>query len=342
MGESLLVKSIKIACVVAAYWMISISLVFLNKYLLSSKVVKLDAPLFITWYQCITSIVCLMLLSLLGDRFPQIDKFPPFKIDLNVAKQILPLSVIFVCMITANNMCLKYLGVAFYNVARALTTVFNVIFTYVLLGQQTSLKAIACCGIIISGFLFGINEEGQGGDLSYKGVFFGVLGSLFVCLNAIYTKRMMPVIDGNIWLLQLYNNFNALFLFPPLIFFLGEFSTVWNFPLLSSSYFWIMMTLSGIFGIAIGYVTGLQIKVTSPLTHNISGTAKACAQTIIAVVHFNEMKTVVWWLCNMLVLGGSMLYTFVKHQEMKKSHSQTDSKLDDIEKAPVSISEQKS
>ena len=37
-------------------------------------------------------------------------------------------------------------------------------------------------------------------------------------------------------------------------------------------------------GFAIGYVTALQIQVTSPLGHNISGTAKAAAQTILAVI----------------------------------------------------------
>ena len=209
-----------------------------------------------------------------------------------------------------------------------------------MLGQKTSLKAICCCAIIISGFLLGINEEGSDGTLSYKGVFFGVLGSLFVCLNAIYTKKMMPVVDGNIWRLQLYNNFNALFLFPPLLLIMGEFSVVYHFPFLKSSYFWSMMTLSGVFGIAIGYVTGLQIKVTSPLTHNISGTAKACAQTIIAVAHFHQVKSILWWFCNLLVLGGSLLYTFVKHQEMKKAHASED-KQSKIEKMPLTSEEDK-
>jgi GDP-fucose transporter C1 len=43
------------------------------------------------------------------------------------------------------------------------------------------------------------------------------------------------------------------------------------------------------FRFAIGYVTGLQIKVTSPLTHNISGTAKAAAQTVLATQWFQEV-----------------------------------------------------
>lgn len=43
-------------------------------------------------------------------------------------------------MIATNNLCLKYVGVAFYYVGRSLTTVFNVIFTYILLGENLAKK----------------------------------------------------------------------------------------------------------------------------------------------------------------------------------------------------------
>lgn len=42
--------------------------------------------------------------------------------------------------------------------------------------------------------------------------------------------------------------------------------------------FWVAMTLSGVMGFAIGLVTVMQVRATSPLTHNISGTAKAAVQ----------------------------------------------------------------
>ena len=191
--------------------------------------------------------------------------------------------------------------------------------TYLILGQTTSLKAIACCAMIIGGFLIGLDQEGGSGQLSYIGVVFGVLASFCVCMNAIYTKKVLPIVDSNIWRLQLYNNFNAVFLFIPLMILNSEFQEVYN-PMLASWYFWVMMTLSGLFGIAIGYITGLQIKVTSPLTHNISGTAKACAQTILAVTVNHEVKTVLWWLSNALVIVGSLAYTRVRHTEMKEAH----------------------
>lgn len=176
---------------------------------------------------------------------------------------------------------------------------------------------MGCCGLIILGFIMGVREEGSITNLSYTGVLFGVTGSLFVCLNAIFTKRCMPAVGGDIWKLQLYNNFNAAVLFVPVLLISGDFTTLANFSHLQDHYFWLMMSLSGVFGIGIGYVTGLQIKVTSPLTHNVSGTAKACVQTVIAVAVVNLDKTAFWWTCNLMVLGGSGLYTFVKHSDMK-------------------------
>lgn len=51
--------------------------------------------------------------------------------------QILPLSLLFIGMIATNNLCLKYVDVAFYYIGRSLTTVFNVIFTYFMLGKNS-------------------------------------------------------------------------------------------------------------------------------------------------------------------------------------------------------------
>ena len=82
----------------------------------------------------------------------------------------------------------------------------------------------------------------------------------------------MPAVDGNIWALTFYNNVNACVLFIPLMLLFGELEVVAQFEHLYSSNFWFLMSVAGVFGFAIGYVTGLQIKVTSPLTHNISGT----------------------------------------------------------------------
>ncbi|XP_067929349.1 GDP-fucose transporter 1-like [Watersipora subatra] len=330
--DSLFKRSLKIASVVAAYWVVSISLVFLNKHLLSGDDVKLDAPLFITWFQCIVTILLCWIFSVMSRFWPNAFSFPEFKIDVKVSREVLPLSFMFVMMISFNNLCLKYVDVSFYYIGRSLTTVFNVICTYVILGQTTSIKALLCCGVIIGGFFLGVDQEKGAGSLSIVGVFFGVSASLCVALNAILTKRTLPAVDNNVWRLTLYNNINGAIIFLPLIVIFGEIPTIYKYQNIASPSFWGFMAAAGIAGFAIGYVTGLQIQVTSPLTHNVSGTAKACAQTVMGSVWFKEERSGMWWFSNGVVLFGSFMYTIVKRSELAKSKSD-DKKVPDIEPA---------
>uniref|UniRef100_A0A1I7WWW6 TPT domain-containing protein n=1 Tax=Heterorhabditis bacteriophora TaxID=37862 RepID=A0A1I7WWW6_HETBA len=305
-------RYMKIFVAIASYWWVlffnilgfSIGLVFLNKYLLSSSNLKLDAPLFITWYQCIITVILCFALSALAKIFPHTITFPHMSLDQKISREVLPLSVIFVAMITFNNLCLKYVGVSFYYVGRSLTTVFNVVCSYMILGQKTSAKALGCCLLIIvckisdvSRFksIFSLYSSIYViGSLSVLGFIYGVLASLFVALNAIYTQRSLGAVGDSIWRLTMYNNLNASFLFLPLMLFSGEFGEVIYFPKLFDFVFWMLMTLSGFLGFMMGYVTGWQIQATSPLTHNISGTAKAAAQTVLAVVWWQELKTSMW------------------------------------------------
>ncbi|XP_012141593.1 GDP-fucose transporter nac isoform X2 [Megachile rotundata] len=254
----ILPKFIHITIVVVAYWIISILTVFINKALLSSNSINLDAPLFVTWCQCIVSLIICASLSKLSKEFPEYIKFPdgnPYTKE--TLSKILPLSLLFTGMIATNNLCLKYVGIAFYYVGRSLTTVFNVIFTYLILGQRTSIKCIACCTFIVTGFWLGVDQEHI---------------------------------------------------------------AVYNYDKIGSLFFWSAMIVGGICGFAIGYVTALQIKVTSPLTHNISGTAKACAQTVLATYWFNEEKSFMWWMSNFIVLGASAMYARFRQLDLSKEY----------------------
>lgn len=99
--------------------------------------------------------------------------------------------------------------------------------------------------------------------------------------------------------------------------------------------FWFELLLSGLLGFAIGYVSALQIQVTSPLTHNISGTAKAAAQTVLAVVLFAEQRTFDWWLSNAVVLAGSAAYTLVRQRELSSAATSTALPNEAIAEKPV-------
>jgi len=313
--DSLAKRYTKILTVVAIYWFVSITLVFLNKSLLSGST-SVDAPLFITCFQCVvTAAACYGIVSLppnLGENV----SCTQITISLQTLKKVLPLSIVFVAMITFNNLCLKHVGISFYYIGRSLTTVFNVAFTYLILGQKTSMRAIICCSVIIFGFYLGVDQEKDSGSLSISGTLYGVLASVFVSLYAIYIKRILPVVDNNVWLLTFYNNVNAMLLFIPMMVVFGEFPVLFAFEGLFSPTFWFLMVIGGVFGCAIGYVTGLQVKVTSPLTHNISGTAKAAAQTVLATYVNAEIKSFYWWISNGIVLLGSAAYARVRQLEM--------------------------
>lgn len=70
------------------------------------------------------------------------------------------------------------------------------------------------------------------------------------------------MVDGSIWELSYYNNVLAIVLFIPVIIITGEIPAVYRIIGESTLWYWGVLILSGVFGFAIGFVTGLQIKVS--------------------------------------------------------------------------------
>lgn len=241
----------------------------------------------------------------------------PRGIDLNTCKSIFPLSVLYVGMLLLNNYCLKNVGVAFYFVSRSLTTVFNVIFTYLLIDRKVSNETLLCCFLIILGFLLGIDQESIMGSLSGVGIGFGISSSLFTSLFSIFTKKKLDRVDNNIWALILYNNFNGIIITIPLLLIHGDIGALIDDRIVSPA-FWTLLSISGVMAFLISMVTNASIKFTSPLTHNISGTAKSCLQTILAVCYRHEVKSILWWLSNLIILLASAAYSRVKQLEMER------------------------
>jgi len=321
-NKSLLATYITIFFVVSGYWVVSISTVFVNKTLLSH--LDLDAPMFINLSQTLVTALICYIYKLMSKFWPSRFKFPDTDIwDPHVIKAILPVSIMFTSMIATNNLCLKYVSVAFYYIGRSLTTIFNVLLTYMILGERTSKKCMLCCGVIVLGFWLGVDQEHFSGSLSVAGTIFGILGSLSLSMYSIWTKKVLPKVNGEIWALQYANNVYASIMFIPIMLLSGEVSTVTNYSRLHELYFWMILIGGGICGFSIGFFTSLQIKYTSALTHNISGTAKACAQTILATYWYQETKSAIWWFSNIIILLGSAGYARIKQVDMEKRYQQT-------------------
>lgn len=77
---------------------------------------------------------------------------------------------------------------------------------------------------------------------------------------------------------MMYNNVISIVFLLPVMAFSGEWAVLRDNPILhdpqTSTPFWVAMTITGLFGFLINIAIFLQIKYTSPLTHNLAGTAK--------------------------------------------------------------------
>lgn len=85
---------------------VSILTVFVNKALLSSDTVNLDAPLFVTWFQCIVSVAICITLQNMSQWFPnyiEIANGSPFKRDTLKKVCILLQEYCIVCLLLINN-----------------------------------------------------------------------------------------------------------------------------------------------------------------------------------------------------------------------------------------------
>jgi GDP-fucose transporter C1 len=181
------------------------------------------------------------------------------------------------------------------------------------LGDKTSLRAILACGGVVIGFILGIEGEI---DLSIRGATYGVLSSVFVALYSIVVKKVMDVLDKNEWLLIEYNTPIAIVSLAPFVWWSGEFEVLTS---RKSGRFWFLQTCAGVVGFIINISIFLNIKYTTPLTHNLSGTVKACLQTWLAFIIFpgSETMSTMKFIGTVLVIGFSGVYAYVRKKEME-------------------------
>ncbi|XP_064642672.1 GDP-fucose transporter-like isoform X2 [Lineus longissimus] len=314
---------VQIATVVLSYWTISISMVFANKYLLGGKHSESDISLFVAWFQCLVTVFSVIIGTYTSRICRGSDaKIPLVSQKVLLSKNMLILSALFVGMLTFNNLCLKHVGVAFFQVARSLTLIFTVIFSALILGKPQSKQTIGCCLIVVSGFCLGVNQEGIAGTLSYRGVIYGVTTSLFVSLVGIFTKRALELVEKDVVKVTFYNNVNSAVMFIPLVIATSQLMVVFQ-EKSSDITFWIFLILSGMLSFLIGWASNMQIDYTSPITHHISNNTKAVLQTVIAVLWYQETKLFLWWCSNLLVITGAFLYAMVKMREQRALASST-------------------
>ena len=187
---------------------------------------------------------------------------------------------------------------------------------------------------MIFGYLLGVHGEVR---FSAIGVVFGVLSSLFVALYSIWIKYILKNPQSSIvwpprdhpdryssaddnkddWLLMLFNNQASFLLLIPLIFLTGESAEVLASPMIRDPTFLLVNVGAGAMGFLINIATFLQVKATSPVTHNVVATAKSAIQTVLSLFIWQNPISFMNGLGIALTLVGFMYYSFVKDREMR-------------------------
>jgi GDP-fucose transporter C1 len=141
--------------------------------------------------------------------------------------------------------------------------------------------------------------------------------------------------------LTLCTNTVASVAFIPILILTGQMSSALSSNEIVDPYFWACLMLTGVLGCMMAWISAKQINVTSPVTHHISANAKAVAQTLIAVVYFQETKTLLWWVSIAMVVIGALAYALVRMKEeadlSKKPINGNGSKASDSELECVDV-----
>lgn len=314
-NESIAQQRLKIMGAVSLYISVSVTLVFLNKFLLSYSEDKFSFPLLLTWFQLILALLFVIIMGVLGRRFSSFSSVPMYSFQFSIGKQIFPLSVVYVSMLATNNLCLNYVEVSYFQVVRSLAVIFQIIFTYFILNTKTSFRAIQACLVVITGFWVGTIGELR---FSWLGVFFGVLSSVFVAIHGILIKKSLAYVNQSEWTLLGYNATMAIPLMVPLMYISGELDQLMTFTPVSPHFliFWIILT--SVLGLLLNYAVFLQVKYTSPLTSVIVGASKSCVQAGLSILIFQNPVSIMGGTGIVITILGSLLYSFVRDSEMKQ------------------------
>ncbi|CEM26000.1 unnamed protein product [Vitrella brassicaformis CCMP3155] len=319
------------AFAVSSYCACSIGLVWLNRLLFTEMV---PLPLFLSWVQ---QVIGLMLSVVLGSwtchtSCPVSVKgfFRPIEWRWEDGRRVLPLAVLFVGMLAFNNICLRYVQVAVYQVARSTSILFNLLLSSLLLkSDPLSMEALSACLVALLGLLIATFDPDT---LSVFGALTGSLGSLFGAFYMVGVKHVGGQVsfahqNGAECQLMAYVNSYALVLFPPLIWLSGEYDQLVDQVFSGDAGVprqWVLCVLvmvSGLMGVGISFTTFLCLRVVSPVTCVVIGYVKSCVQTIGGVAVFSETLTAKGWLGTLVCLAGSFWYSYASYKEKRgKTH----------------------
>jgi len=268
--------------------------------------------------------------------------------DLATCKGLVPMVGLNIVGLSFSNYTLKYVDASFYQVARGLVLPFTVGTSYIYLNSRPSVRILLCCGLVTMGFSVGVFLDGT--VLSWIGVGFGVASSAITATHSVVIKQSLDVVGGSTLALSWYTNLLSAIVLAPLVVLAGEGKDVLKLlfgvdellvkpdamsPL--ATFLW-GSAITGVIGFMMSLASLLSIKITSPITHMVSSAVRGVAASLLGMWLFHDIITSGRASSIATILFGSILYTWVKHQESQPTSTASSRrgsydrvKMDDIE-----------
>ncbi|KAI5122361.1 hypothetical protein M0805_004119 [Coniferiporia weirii] len=326
-------QTAKVAGVVSFYMTAALVMVFVNKAVLNSSP---DLPLLFLLIQLLIAVILLHLSAAVSSRV----EIP--KLEIATAKKLTPVVLVNIIGLVFNTLCLRDVEASFFQIARGMVIPLTIVVSSINTRTTPSSRVLTAAGIVTLGFILGISPaslsslslrlspaapsvanpgtrdpHGAPGLLS---LIYGLLSALFIAFHSVLIKSSLPHCGGSTIQLAYWTNLgSAIFLFP-FVLFAGEPIRVLDLmsdtlqPWNGAVFVWGSL-VTGVFGFLLCIAGLLSIKITSPITHMFSSAARSVIQTLLGVWLFGDLLNVNRATSIMVILLGTMFYTWAKHVE---------------------------
>ncbi|KAG5647757.1 hypothetical protein DXG03_008480 [Asterophora parasitica] len=303
--------TIQVAAVVAFYMSAALVMVFVNKAVLNNSP---DLPLFFLLLQLLIAVVLLHASALVSKRI----EIP--KLEAQTAKKLVPVVLVNVVGLVFNTLCLRDVEASFFQIARGLVLPLTILVSSVHTRTSPTKKVLLAAGVVTLGFFIGVAPSKHlpaSSKPSLLSLFYGILSSLFIAFHAVLIKSSLPHCNNSTIQLAWWTNFGSAIFLLPAVLLHGEFTLFWtktNDASWDGTVFIWGTAITGFFGFLLCIAGLLSIKITSPITHMFSSAARSVLQTLLGVWIFSDILTISRGTSILVILGGTMFYTWIKSQ----------------------------
>ncbi|KAJ7103377.1 hypothetical protein B0H15DRAFT_975828 [Mycena belliarum] len=309
--------ALQVAAVVAFYMCSALIMVFVNKAVLISAP---DVPLIFLLLQLLIAVVLLHLSALVSRGAIEIPK-----LDLHIAKKLFPVVSVNIIGLVFNTLCLRGVDASFFQIARGLVLPLTILVSSAHTHSVPSWNVIVASAIVTGGFLLGVAPSSKvplTAAPSLLSLGYGVLSSLFIAFHAVLIKSSLPYCNNSTVQLAWWTNAGSAVLILPFVVVCGEpfaLRAMMADPHWDATVFLWGTAVTGFFGFLLCIAGLLSIRVTSPITHMFSSAARSVLQTVIGVTYFGDLITANRATSIVVILGGTMFYTWIKTVETPPS-----------------------